>query len=215
MENRPAYARPEGPFFIQGAPMRQVDEGQAVLASTEFLNKADPYLIVLEVKDTKGEPVKNATIDVWQANGTGGYYFLSWTLRGKMITDSKGRVELLTVRPGGYAGRASHIHMRIYPTDSKHRQMTSQMYMCDGNDPVHMSHDIANKWRRRPEANMVTCWATQGSKDGKMYHDLPKLPEEDVDMTRAIGRWNAKLKEQGVTKKIMSVGRHQVKITAY
>ncbi len=70
-------------------------------------------------------------------------------------------------------------------------------------------------WRRRPDGNMVTCWATEGPKDGKSYHDLPKLPEEDVDMVHAIDRWNAKLKEQGVTKKIMSVGRHQLKITAY
>nr|VWP01993.1 TonB-dependent hemoglobin/transferrin/lactoferrin family receptor (Transferrin-binding protein A) (Vep20) [Ganoderma boninense] len=176
----------------------------------------DPYLVVLEVKDTKGEPIKNAVIDAWHANGTGGYYFFSWTLRGKMTTDANGRLELLTIRPGGYAGRASHIHIRIYPTESRrHRQMTSQMYMCDGNDPVHMSSDIANKWRRRPDGNMVTCWATGAPEDGKAYHGLPKLPEEDVDMADAVSRWNVKLEEQGVTKKIMSVGRHQVKITAY
>lgn len=62
---------------------------------------------------------------------------------------------------------------------------------------------------------MVTCWATESLKDEKTYHDLPKLPEEDVDMMEAASRWNTKLKEQGVTKKIMSVGRHQVKITTY
>ena len=104
--------------------------------------EADPYLVVLEVMDTKGEPVKNAMIDAWQADGTGAYYFFSWTLRGKMATDAKGRLELLTIRPREYAGRASHIHIRIYPADGKHRQMTSQMYMCDGNDPVHMSSDM-------------------------------------------------------------------------
>ncbi len=100
-------------------------------------------MVLLEVKDTKGEPVKIATIDAWQANGTGGYYFFSWTLRGKVTTDGNGRLELLTIRPGDYAGRAAHIHVRIYPAaDKKHKQMTSQMYMCDGNDPVHLSHDM-------------------------------------------------------------------------
>ena len=97
----------------------------------------------MEVKDTKGEPVKNTVIDAWQANGTGTYYLFSWTLRGKIVTDSNGRVEVLTIRPGEYAGRASHIHIRIYPADKKkHRQMTSQMYMCDSNDPVHLGHDL-------------------------------------------------------------------------
>ena len=53
------------------------------------------------------------------------------------------------------------------------------------------------------------------SKDGKTYHNYPKLPESDVDMLDAIKRWNAKLSEQGVKKRLMSVGRHQLQITAY
>ena len=72
-----------------------------------------------------------------------------------------------------------------------------------------------NMYRRRPDGNVVTCWATRGSQDGKQYHDLPVLREEDTDMADAVNRWNAKLKEHGVTKKILCVGRHQVKITAY
>ena len=137
-----------------------------MLATTEFLNSEsfsplhnaknkpltpsactrtaedEPLLVVLELTDTKGEPVKNATVDAWQADSTGGYYFFSWTLRGKMTTDAQGRLEFLTIRPHEYAGRASHIHVRIYPADKKHRQMTSQMYICDGNDPERMSSDL-------------------------------------------------------------------------
>ena len=101
----------------------------------------DPFLIVLELKDTKGEPVRHTMIDTWQADGSGGYYFFTWTLRGKMMTDGEGRVELLTVRPGEYLNRASHNHLRVYPSDNAHRQMTTQMYICDGNDPVFMNQD--------------------------------------------------------------------------
>ena len=62
---------------------------------------------------------------------------------------------------------------------------------------------------------MVSCWALEESKDGKTYHNYPKLPEGDVDMLDAIKRWNVKLAEQGVKKRLMSVGRHQLQITAY
>ncbi len=61
----------------------------------------------------------------------------------------------------------------------------------------------------------MTCWALDGSKDGKTYHNLPVLPKDDVDMVDAINRWNAKLAEQGVQKKLISVGRHQIQLTAY
>ena len=94
------------------------------------------------MKDTNSQPVKNAVIDTWQADHNGTYYFFSWTLRGKMVTDGKGRVELLTVRPGDYYGRAAHIHMRIEPTDPTHKPMTTQTYICTGNDPIHLSTDV-------------------------------------------------------------------------
>ncbi|PIL37622.1 hypothetical protein GSI_01316 [Ganoderma sinense ZZ0214-1] len=182
--------------------MRQVDEGQTVFAGTEMLNGESFSLSYgikntttypKQLKDTKDEPVKNAMIDAWPANSAGSYYFASWTLHGKTITDANGRLELLTIRPEGYARRASesHIHVRTYPADKKH----SQMYMCDGNDPAHMSTDITNN----PEGR-------------KAYHGLPKLPEEDFDTANAINCWNAK---RGVSKKTMSVGRHQIKMTAY
>ena len=75
-------------------------------------------------------------------------------------------------------------------------------------------HYRANKWRPRPDGNMAICWTTEDPRDGKSYRDLPKLPQEDIDLVDAVDRWNAKLKEQGVSKRIRSVGRHQIKLTA-
>ena len=76
-------------------------------------------------------------------------------------------------------------------------------------------HHRVNVWRPRPDRQVVSCWALEESKNGKTYRDLPKLPESDVDMVDAVKRWNKKLLEQGVKKKLMSVGRHQIQITAY
>ena len=102
----------------------------------------EPFLLVLTIKDTKGDPVPHATIDAWQANSVGSYYFATWTLRGKATTDTNGRLELLTVRPGDYAGRSAHVHMRITGTEGRHVPMTTQAYVLLGNDPKYMKNDM-------------------------------------------------------------------------
>ena len=111
----------------------------------------EPFLLVLTIKDTRGDPVPHAQIDAWQANSAGSYYFASWTLRGTATADAQGRLELLTVRPGDYAGRSAHVHMRVEgPAGTKTRTktkgglapLTTQAYVLCGNDPVHLGRDV-------------------------------------------------------------------------
>lgn len=40
------------------------------------------------------------------------------------------------------------------------------------------------------------------------------LPAEESDLHEAVGRWDARLKERGVSKPLLSVGRHEIKLTA-
>ncbi|KAH9412830.1 hypothetical protein DERP_009812 [Dermatophagoides pteronyssinus] len=83
---------------------------------------------------TKCEPMKNVTIDIWQADALGTYS--SYTknlpttvpksvlhadptdnttfLRGVQITDDNGEVEFMTVFPGQYAFRTPHIHLQAH-----------------------------------------------------------------------------------------------------
>ena len=75
-------------------------------------------------------------------SSVGSYYFATWTLRGKATTDANGRLELLTVRPGDYAGRSAHVHMRITGTEGRHVPMTTQAYVLRGNDPQYMKNDM-------------------------------------------------------------------------
>ncbi|PIL37621.1 hypothetical protein GSI_01315 [Ganoderma sinense ZZ0214-1] len=219
-----AFEDMEGPFFLIGAPSRQVADGQAVLASPEVLNQFEPFLLALTIKDTRGDPVPHATIDAWQANSVGSYYFASWTLRGKATTDAQGRLEVLTVRPGDYAGRSAHVHMRIEgPVKGKHAPLTTQVYVLRGNDPSHLGQDVpARFFRSRQDGLVVTCYAAsegqgedQGEEDAsKPYRDLQKVPAEESDLCDAVSRWDAKLKGHGVSKPILSVGRHEIMLTA-
>ena len=81
-------------------------------------------------------------LDCWQADQEGGYYFASYTLRGKVTTDAQGHIEILSIRPGDYASRPGHLHLVANGAKGKHVPMTTQVYICVGNDPAHMSSDL-------------------------------------------------------------------------
>ena len=72
--------------------------------------------------------VTNARVDIWHCNkdgyysgyanqqstlGTKSYVGETW-LRGYQLSDSSGVVKFLTIYPGWYGGRATHIHIEVY-----------------------------------------------------------------------------------------------------
>ena len=68
-------------------------------------------------------PVANANVEIWQCDASGnyseyaqpGYNGTGQTfLRGLQTTDANGTVVFTTVYPGWYAGRATHIHVKVH-----------------------------------------------------------------------------------------------------
>jgi protocatechuate 3,4-dioxygenase beta subunit len=65
-------------------------------------------------------PYANAQVDIWHCNAAGVYSDQAventstetW-LRGYQATDANGRVSFGTIIPGWYAGRTTHIHLRV------------------------------------------------------------------------------------------------------
>lgn len=70
----------------------------------------------IDVDDCR--PVRNAYIDIWQANATGAYSGFeaqgtegaTW-LRGVSPTNSNGVVRFISIFPGHYPGRTVHTHI--------------------------------------------------------------------------------------------------------
>jgi protocatechuate 3,4-dioxygenase beta subunit len=81
-----------------------------------------PLTLTVTVLDAKRScrPYVGAQIDIWHCNASGVYSDISsedtssdqW-LRGYQLTDAKGQVTFETVIPGWYAGRTTHIHLRV------------------------------------------------------------------------------------------------------
>jgi len=112
---------PQGPYYIAGAPYKeklgQALEGEKLIISGQVLNQ-------------NCDPIPDATVDVWQTDSNGNYYFKDFTLRGKIKADEGGQYKLVTTFPGKYseAGvmRPAHIHVKISaPGMSSH---TTQLY---------------------------------------------------------------------------------------
>lgn len=90
------------------------------------------------------EPLAGAVVDVWHCDAQGVYYGVNDRmlgrdltqlkfLRGFQKTDAKGAVQFVTIIPGWYSGRTTHIHFKIRTQDEKsaNYEFTSQLYFDD------------------------------------------------------------------------------------
>lgn len=108
----------EGPYYIRNEFIRSdVRETQPGVT----------LVLDIGVIDSRNcRPYPNAFVEIWAANATGAYGGYvgpqglptrikddTW-LRGGHFTNANGMVELVTIYPGYYTGRTSHIHTMVH-----------------------------------------------------------------------------------------------------
>lgn len=108
----------EGPYFKAGSPERT--------SLLESQTKGERFVLAGRVLTTGCEPIANALLDFWQADGDGKYDNAGYGLRGHQLTDAAGRYELTTVIPGLYPGRTEHIHVKVQPPGGN--ELTTQLF---------------------------------------------------------------------------------------
>jgi protocatechuate 3,4-dioxygenase beta subunit len=118
---RPTAAEVLGPFFKKGAP------------NTSRLHAPGdpgfPLRVVGRVRNTRGEKVPGALVDVWHADHAGLYDVTGYRYRAKMIIDEASEYTLETIMPGHYPDRpAQHIHYMI--TAPGHKTLITQAYFA-------------------------------------------------------------------------------------
>ena len=130
----------EGPFYPNKLPL---DTDNDLLLLNDQLTPAVGTIVHLSgrVMDVKGDPVRNAVVEIWQVDNNGVYLHSRSPNRGKwdgnfqgygrFLTDAKGGYYFRTIKPVQYADRSivrtPHIHVIV--KKGAQRLITSQLYV--------------------------------------------------------------------------------------
>ncbi len=130
--------------------------------------------------DADGRPIRDSLIEIWQANAAGRYAHRwdqwptpldpNFTGAGRTLTDSEGRYEFVTIKPGPYpwgnhynAWRPAHIHFSLLGRSFEQRLVT-QMYFPG--DPLFPHDPIFNSVRdESARKRMISRFSIEQSQD--------------------------------------------------
>ncbi|MEM7810957.1 MAG: protocatechuate 3,4-dioxygenase [Planctomycetota bacterium] len=136
---KPAVLTPwatEGPFYPDELPL-DVDNDLIVIGDATTPAVGEVVDLTGRVVSPAGEPVRNATVEIWQTDNNGVYLHSRSSGRrnydshfqgfGRFETAADGRFRFRTIKPRPYPGRTPHIHVAI--ERGGRRILTTQLYV--------------------------------------------------------------------------------------
>jgi protocatechuate 3,4-dioxygenase beta subunit len=126
----------EGPFYPDHLPL---DTDNDLIVINDGLTPAVGEITWLSgrVLDARGEPVRNALVEIWQCDAKGVYLHsgsankpkrdASFQGFGRFLTGSTGEYLFRTIKPVPYPGRTPHIHYKVKRNGKE--LLTTQCYI--------------------------------------------------------------------------------------
>lgn len=166
----------EGPFYPTVA-QKDKDFDLTKVEGMEGTAQGEVIEIDGSVYDTDGNPVEDATVDIWQANAAGRYShphddnpapidpnFQGWAI---VPSGKDGKFKFRSIKPGAYPAskdwsRPPHIHFKV--TKKGYLELTTQMYFPG--EPLNEKDGILK--RQKPEERELLV-AKLLSEDPKTY----------------------------------------------
>ena len=191
-------AMTEGPFYPDKLPL---DTDNDLLVVNNSITPAVGEITHLtgKVMDQKGNPVRNARVEIWQVDNNGVYLHSKGGDRnkldrnfqgfGRFATGLKAEYYFRTIKPVSYPGRTPHIHFAVYVGEKK---VLSTQCMIKGNTQNQndgLLQRIKNQKAR--ESLIVDFKPLAGSKIGELTANfnlvLGLTPNEDEVTERLNG----------------------------
>jgi len=126
----------EGPFYPVDLPL-DTDNDLIIINDSTSPSLGEITHLSGRVLDEKGAPIRNAMVEIWQADQNGVYlhkdsdgaekrdkHFQGF---GKFLTGSAGEYYFRTIKPVKYPGRAPHIHFAVKMKGRE--KWTTQLYV--------------------------------------------------------------------------------------
>ncbi len=128
----------EGPFYPNKLPL---DTDNDLLIVNDNITPAIGEITHLtgKILDAKGNPLKNAVVEIWQCDGNGVYLHTADSDKkkdkqdknfqgfGRFVTGSTGEYYFRTIKPVPYPGRTPHIHFKVKKGSKS--LLNTQMYV--------------------------------------------------------------------------------------
>jgi protocatechuate 3,4-dioxygenase, beta subunit len=127
----------EGPYYPTKLPL---DTDNDLLIINDSITPAvgDVTHLSGRILDAKGDPIRNALVEIWQCDRDGIYlrphlengdkYDTNFQGFGRFLTGSSGEYYFRTIRPVPYTGRpAAHIHFKVWKDNKV--QLTTECFV--------------------------------------------------------------------------------------
>jgi protocatechuate 3,4-dioxygenase beta subunit len=165
----------EGPFYPDHLPL-DTDNDLLVINETTTPAVGTVAYVSGRVLDAKGNPLRNALVEIWQCDHNGAYLHSGTGNKekqdkrfqgfGRFLTGATGEYLFRTIKPVPYPGRTPHIHFKI-----KHGGkdlLTTQLYIKGeaGNDKDGLWKSIRDEKQR--ENCTVDFAPLPGAKAGEL-----------------------------------------------
>ncbi len=139
----------EGPFYPDKLPL-DTDNDLLIVNNSITPAVGEVSWVSGRILDARGEPVRNALVEIWQCDHGGAYLHTktgnaakrdtNFQGFGRFLTGSTGEYVFRTIKPVPYPGRAPHIHFKI--KQSNKELLTTQCYIKG-----HPGNDKDGIWR--------------------------------------------------------------------
>src|SRR5207248_2461308 len=132
----PTPRQTEGPFYPNKLPL---DTDNDLIIINNALTPAVGTITHLsgQILDAKGDPFRNALVEIWQVDNNGAYLHSGTSNRdkrdanfqgfGRFLTGANGDYYFRTVKPVPYPGRTPHIHFKVKQGEKE--LLTTQCYV--------------------------------------------------------------------------------------
>jgi protocatechuate 3,4-dioxygenase beta subunit len=129
-------AQTEGPFYPDKLPL---DTDNDLLVINDGITPAVGEITHLtgKILDAKGNPIRNAVVEIWQVDKNGAYLHTgtdnadkkdkNFQGFGRFLTGSTGEYYFRTIKPVPYPGRTPHIHFAVKMKGRD--KFTTQLYI--------------------------------------------------------------------------------------